>query len=58
MHVNFLLRLQVFRKAQPLIESVMAMEAAEVQMKQTIEHERATTSMVKQLRNDLKDEKV
>eukprot|EP00955_Chlamydomonas_euryale_P046460 353435-Chlamydomonas_euryale.AAC.16 len=46
--------LEVFSKAQPLIESVMAMEAAEVQMQRTIEHERATTATVKQLRNDLK----
>ncbi len=28
------------------------------QMERTIEHERTTTSAVKQLRNDLKDEKV
>lgn len=27
-------------------------------MKQTIEHERTTTSTVRQLRNDLKDEKI
>jgi len=50
--------LEVFSKAQPLIESVMAMEAAEVQMQRTIEHERATTATVKQLRNDLKDERI
>lgn len=55
---NALNELDVFRKVQPLIEFVMAQEAAEVQMKQTIEHERTTTSTVRQLRNDLKDEKV
>ncbi|KAG1679939.1 hypothetical protein FOA52_007003 [Chlamydomonas sp. UWO 241] len=55
---NTLHELELFRKAQPLIESVMAMEAAEVKMRGTIEHERTTTSTVKQLRNDLKDEKI
>jgi hypothetical protein len=50
--------LDVFKKVQPMIESVMAQEATEVQMKQTIEHERTTTAAVRQLRNDLKDEKI
>lgn len=44
-------------KIQPILESVLAQEAAEVEMKETIEHERSTTAAVKQLRNDLKDEK-
>lgn len=55
---NTLNELDVFRKVQPLVESVMAQEAAEVQMKETIEHERTTTATVRQLRNDLKDEKI
>ncbi|GAX76182.1 hypothetical protein CEUSTIGMA_g3626.t1 [Chlamydomonas eustigma] len=55
---NTLNELDVFKKVQPMIESVMAQEAAEVQMKQTIEHERTTTAAVRQLRNDLKDEKI
>mmetsp|Transcript_39712 Transcript_39712/g.88232 ORF Transcript_39712/g.88232 Transcript_39712/m.88232 type:complete len:409 (+) Transcript_39712:167-1393(+) len=46
------------RRLQPVVESVLAQEAAEVQMKETIEHERTTTSTVKTLRNDLRDEKV
>ena len=50
--------LDVFKKMLPLIESVMAQEAAEVQMKSTIEHERTTTAAVRQLRNDLRDEKM
>lgn len=45
------------QKIQPILESVIAQEAAEVEMKETIEHERSTTAAVKQLRNDLKDEK-
>ena len=55
---NALSDLDVFKKIQPLIESVMAQEAAEVQMKKTIEHERTTTAAVRQLRNDLRDEKM
>ncbi len=43
---------------QPLLESVMAQEAAEVAMQQTIEHERTTTAAVRQLRNDLREEKL
>ncbi|KAL6760996.1 hypothetical protein V8C86DRAFT_2545284 [Haematococcus lacustris] len=54
---NALNELEVFRKITPIIESVLAQEAAKVQMEQTIEHERTTSSAVKQLRNDLKDEK-
>ncbi|KAJ9518749.1 hypothetical protein QJQ45_025996, partial [Haematococcus lacustris] len=54
---NALSELEVFRKITPIIESVLAQEAAKVQMEQTIEHERTTSSAVKQLRNDLKDEK-
>ena len=56
--VNTLNELDVFKKIQPMVESVMAQEAAEVQMKKTIEHERTTTAAVRQLRNDLRDEKI
>eukprot|EP00798_Chlamydomonas_sp_ICE-L_P028224 gene28224-31327_t len=55
---NSLNELDVFKKVQPILESVMAQEAAEIQMKETIEHERTTTSAVKQLRNDVRDEKL
>lgn len=55
---NTLNELDVFKKIQPMVESVMAQESAEVQMKKTIEHERATTAAVRQLRNDLRDEKI
>ena len=55
---NTLNELDVFKKIQPVIESVMAQEAAEVQMKKTIEHEKTTTAAVRQLRNDLRDEKI
>ncbi len=50
--------LEVFRKVLPVIEVVLAGEAAKVAQEHTIEHERTTTSAVKQLRNDLKDEKI
>ncbi len=50
--------LDVFRKITPAVEVVLAAEAAKVAQEHTIEHERTTTSAVKQLRNDLKDEKV
>lgn len=55
---NCLNELEVYSKAQPIIESVMAQEAADVQMKETIEHERLTTAAVRQLRTDLREEKV
>lgn len=55
---NCLNELEMYSKAQPIIESVMAQEAAEVQMKESIEHERLTTSAVRQLRNDLREEKL
>lgn len=55
---NTLSEIDVFKKIQPVIESVMAQEASEVQMKKTIEHERTTTAAVRQLRNDLRDEKI
>ncbi len=55
---NTLTELDGYRKVQPIVESVLAQEVAEVQMKQTIEHERTTTAAVRQLRNDLKDEKI
>jgi hypothetical protein len=44
-------------QATPLLEVVLAEEAAAASRARMLEHERATTSAVKQLRNDLKDEK-
>lgn len=41
----------------PVLEAVLASESAKVSMEHTIEHERTTSSAVKQLRNDLKDER-
>eukprot|EP00197_Chlamydomonas_leiostraca_P007849 CAMPEP_0202859022 /NCGR_PEP_ID=MMETSP1391-20130828/1320_1 /ASSEMBLY_ACC=CAM_ASM_000867 /TAXON_ID=1034604 /ORGANISM="Chlamydomonas leiostraca, Strain SAG 11-49" /LENGTH=393 /DNA_ID=CAMNT_0049538019 /DNA_START=96 /DNA_END=1274 /DNA_ORIENTATION=+ len=54
---NTLSELEVFHKVTPVLEAVLASEAAKVAMEHTIEHERTTTSAVKQLRNDLKDER-
>uniref|UniRef100_A0A6S8JR28 Dynein regulatory complex protein 9 n=1 Tax=Dunaliella tertiolecta TaxID=3047 RepID=A0A6S8JR28_DUNTE len=53
-----LTELDVYQKVTPIVASVLAHEAAKKQMERTIEHERTTTSAVKQLRNDLKDEKI
>jgi hypothetical protein len=49
--------IDMFRRATPLVEAVLAEEAAKQARSRTLEHERTTTSAVKQLRNDLKDEK-
>ncbi len=45
-------------QVQPLLENVMAQQAAEQAMKETIEREKATTSLTRQLRNDLREEKL
>ncbi|GLC39465.1 Dynein regulatory complex protein 9 [Pleodorina starrii] len=50
--------MDVFGKLQPLLESVMAQEAAEQAMEETIEREKNTTAAVRQLRNDLREEKL
>ncbi|GIL95843.1 hypothetical protein Vretimale_1777 [Volvox reticuliferus] len=50
--------IEVFGKLQPLLESVMAQEAAEQAMEETIEREKNTTAAVRQLRNDLREEKL
>ncbi len=50
--------MEVFGKLQPLLESVMAQEAAEQAMEETIEREKNTTAAVRQLRNDLREEKL
>ncbi|KAG2487554.1 hypothetical protein HYH03_013833 [Edaphochlamys debaryana] len=50
--------IEVFGKVQPLLESVMAQEASEQAMKETIEREKNTTAAVRQLRNDLREEKL
>ncbi|MEW5310451.1 MAG: hypothetical protein WDW38_002249 [Sanguina aurantia] len=49
---------EMSHKVQPVVESVMAQEAAEVAVRETIEHERATATAVRQLRNDLREEKL
>ncbi|MEW5302600.1 MAG: hypothetical protein WDW36_005369 [Sanguina aurantia] len=49
---------EMSHKVQPVVESVMAQEAAEVAVRETIEHERATATAVRQLRNDLREEKI
>lgn len=55
---NALTELENFSKITPVIESVMAQETSDVQMKKTIDHERTTTAAVRQLKNDLKDERI
>ena len=55
---NCLNEIEVFGKVQPLVESVMAQQAAEQAMKETIEREKNTTAAVRQLRNDLREEKL
>ncbi|KAG2449103.1 hypothetical protein HYH02_005851 [Chlamydomonas schloesseri] len=55
---NCLNEIEVFGKVQPLVESVMAQQASEQAMKETIEREKNTTAAVRQLRNDLREEKL
>eukprot|EP00877_Chromochloris_zofingiensis_P005335 jgi/Chrzof1/14802/Cz09g16210.t1 len=53
-----LANLQERQCIQPIIDVVMTTEQAEIEMRETIEAERAATSAVKTLRAELRDEKV
>lgn len=52
-----LMQLERDRTIIPIVESVLASEKAEVEMRETVENERSTTAAVRQLKGELKDEK-